>query len=49
MNSSKQNSISPEDKALLDLLFLLNPGQQREVLHILALGEADVSFNINKK
>lgn len=44
MNSSKQNSINPEDKALRDKLFQLNPAQHREILHILALGDADVVF-----
>ena len=44
MNNSKQTFFSPKDKALRDKLFQLNPAQQREILNILALGEADIIF-----
>ena len=44
MNNSKQISINPEDKALRDKLFKLNPAQHREILKVLALGEADIIF-----
>jgi len=44
MNNLKQTSINPEDTDLRDMLFKLNPAQRREVLNVLALGDADVVF-----
>ena len=44
MNNPKQTFINPEDKALRDMLFKLNPAQYREILKVLALGEADIIF-----
>jgi len=44
MNNPKQTFVSPEDKALRDMLFQLNPAQHREILNVLALGEQDITF-----